>query len=707
MDLHEIFTKMSGESTHTGDLVGNLRSVHKKVDTFLASKGATSSTERLGVRTISSSFSAERAVSIDGADITELVQSAGVPKQYAAEAAREVTMCLARAAIAGGSTPGMVEAHLATANAATGSTVYGIEQLLPDSLQGMYSKATSSVEHFGVDTDKLESDLALAITVTLMKWHNSVAARMLPIIATVNPLVVLKRVENKIYDLADANDKLTSVVDLFKDPSKVSNELKPLVVKAANHAAIDTDGIIPLNKEINLFAAALDAAKYGQGSVNRTDYVADEVKVTKVHVKASWTDGQDEKEDELIIVLPANRATMHRIPNAPSTSRSVAINYHRQFGKTSKNASDVAIGAAGGLWTFAMTAESDNKINLAISLTPNLNVRTSDFNAYGQVVAKAVTAAGADVVEAGLANVTFEITGIEIDARQSEENTRRMTIVSTLEVSKLQYEIPQGRTFGADRSHREAQSVDAYNNQVATLMSLATIGQDDVFIRTVQSYLDTVNDEQSAWEADKVNNVRPGSRYAAGGKVNPSVLIATMNVGDVSSFDDARRRAAIGHRIESVFGSIVAELMTKSMMRQQLAPGSKLVFRCLTNNNVLTNIIAIGANPVEVESAGIQYAMKLPDGTILEFVTTTFENFGDKVVMIPVIKEDVQSDLNFGLNYNCGTHACAFNASMDGANAQRIVASVREFVIPSNIVGASISITGVDVATFRAKPEVE
>ena len=351
-----------------------------------------------------------------------------------------------------------------------------------------------------------------------------------------------------------------------------------------------------------------------------------------------------------------------------------------------------------------MDGGTNDKINVNINLTPTLDVRTSDFKAYGALEVGAVAEDGTAAQTNTLNTVTFTIVGVEVEARQAEENFRRTSIISTQETATLQYEIPAGRTFGADRSHKEASDADARNKQVANLINIATIGIDEVAIKTIESYLDTVADENVAYAADPINNKRPGDLFAAGGKIIPTVINDTLDLSSVDSFDDSRRRQAIIHKVESFFGSVVCDLMQQSLMRQQMAPGSKLVLRCLTTGTLLSNVFAVGSTTGEDNSAaGVEYTMELPDGTLVEFVTTTFKSFGQKALMIPFIREDASSDLNFGHNRNCGTHVAAFNATMDGANAQRIMASVRELVVPSNVVGASITVTGVDVANFRSE----
>lgn len=697
-----IATLTQGREHSSNDIVSAAHEVSQSVSVFLSEKGIVGSSESNGMHVLTGSFGTESLVSIGYDGIAQMVEDNHVPEEYREQATEEISIILARAAIAGGNSAAMVSSHLKKVNLDNSASVIGIERLMPESVYGMYNKSYGT-EHFGVDTDKLQSDLISAITISLMKWHKAISPRLLPTIASSNPLVVYKRDEYMIFDLSDSETELTPAVGLYRDPSTVANQLQTIVPISSGNDNIDVDGIIPLDTDVNLFDVSLNSNVYGHGTVNRTDLIADDIKIKNIIVKASWNDGSD-KTAALIIPIPSSRGTLYRVPRTKSTFRTLSLDYNVQAGSTFKNAAGAEIGASGGVWAYAMDAGVSDVINIQLRVTTNLDIRTSDFNSHGTVVATAIGDDGGPKSgnDSDLANVVFTIDGIELDARYSEENYRKSNIVCTQETSELLYEIPPGRVFGADRSHNQANDAAARDKQVATLMSIAAIGQDDVAIRAIKGYLDTVNDETALYSSDPINNPRPGLLYAAGGKVIPSVIYDTLPLGDIDSFDDARRRAAIIQKVESFLGSVVCELMQSSFMKQQMAPNTTLTFRCLTTGTILSNVIAVGTENKIVASDGVEYAIKLPDGTILEFITTTFDSFGDNIMMVPVIKGAPNSDLNFGHNRSCGTSVVQFSASYETASAMRLMASLRELPVPTNVVGAMIAVTGVDVAAFRA-----
>lgn len=703
--MKELETILAGMKQDSGqvasDIVGTARALAAKAGQFLTDEGISSGQPGShGVTRVAGSFGLESLSALGHDRVATFVEEAGVPEQYRQAACEEMKIILARAAEAGGNTASICTSHFSRVESTVASKCIGMESLLPDSMRGSYA-ITGGMEHFGVDTDKLEADLVTAITVSMMKWHNAIAPRLLPTIASVNPLVVYRRDEYLVFDLADSEDELTPVLALYANPDKVTNELKQ-IVPLATHDDIDTEGFIPVNKDINLFDVAKDAAKYGHGTTNRTDLVADNIRVDSILLSLTWDNGVDAAvEDELVEVsVPGSRGRLHRIPDAESTVRSVALAFSAKLTKDTLNVSGAASGALVGFFGANTDAYS-----VKFGVTPTVNIRTSNASAYGNITPSLVDAAG-EAVTSGYteSHLTIALVGVKLDARYSEENFRKSSIISTQSSSELMYEVPPGRFYGADRSHLADASGEDRTRQIANLQRIAAIGQDSTVLKALTGYIDTVNDETAAYVADPKNNPRPGAFYAAGGKVNPSVVYADLDFTKIDSFDDSRRKQAIGGRVEGVLAAVVCDLMQKSKMKQQMGQ-SKLVFRALCSGEVLGKIIGMGTQKAAEASEGVEYAMELPDGTIVEFITTTFDSQGDDILMVPYLKDAPSSDLNFAHNRSCGTFVAAFTATHpDTASAERIMASVREAPLPTNIVGAIITVKGIDTASFKVDP---
>jgi hypothetical protein len=682
----------------SGDIVGQARKIADKTGVFLKERGVTTGAmEAHGSHRIAASFGLEGAAELGATGIKQFVQDCGVPARHIDAACDEIAVLLARAAEAGGQKIAMIKGHFGRVDSNTATKCVAYESLLPDSLRGAYS---AGIEHFGVDTDRLESDLVTAITVSIMKWHNTIMPRLLHTISSTNPLVRYIRYEHLVYDLANSETEMIPVLDLYADPSVVGNELKQ-IIPLATSADIDYNGFIPVNKNINLFQVSLDADKYGHGTVNRTDLIADAVLLESVLLKLNYDNGDAMVpvvvEDELIeITIPKSIARLHRASDNSSVVRTRAVSYTATLNKTTKNVNGTASGALVALFGAATDA-----VKLGLKLTPTIDIRTSIASAYGALIPTFTDVNGETLAPEAYdpTFLTIELVGVKLDARYSEENFRKSSIIVTQESRELLYEVPQGRFYGADRSHLEDANADSRTVQVTNLQRVAGIGQDYTGIKAILGFLDTVKDETAAFAIDPLNNPRPGLHYAAGGKVIPTVIYRDMDFTNIDQFDDSRRQAAIGGRIEGVLSGVICDLLTGSRLPQQMS-GGKLTFRALTSQEIVSKIIGFGTKKADVEG-GVEAAIELPDGTVIEFITTSFDLIGDDIIILPFLKESPDSDLNFAHNRSCGTLTCAFTATHPStASAERIMASVREAPVPTDVVGAIVTVKGIENAVF-------
>jgi len=99
-------------------------------------------------------------------------------------------------------------------------------------------------------------------------------------------------------------------------------------------------------------------------------------------------------------------------------------------------------------------------------------------------------------------------------------------------------------------------------------------------------------------------------------------------------------------------------------------------------------------------TAGVDYVIELDCGARLEVVTSTFKDLDNAIYIIPFLNNS-SSVLNFGLNYDLGTMIGNYTASHDGLH-QRIFATSRELLIPTNVLCAKLSVQGMDQVSHLA-----
>jgi hypothetical protein len=101
-------------------------------------------------------------------------------------------------------------------------------------------------------------------------------------------------------------------------------------------------------------------------------------------------------------------------------------------------------------------------------------------------------------------------------------------------------------------------------------------------------------------------------------------------------------------------------------------------------------------------TGGVEHVMPLDNGVVLEFVTTTFEVMSNKIIMIPYLANSQGSVLNFGTDFDQGTLVGAISyAAENSAAFHRTFSVTRELLIPTNVMGAVIEVSGYTGVTMN------
>lgn len=702
--VEAIFGQFSTGSKDSGDIVATAKSNAAKVAAFLQDSGVINGELNTNeIHQMAHSFGLESFnTSLSGTSgVAALVEEAGIPKHAQQDAIAEIGVILARAAEAGNRGSALYKNHIRMVDATARQGITNYYSMLPNSMEGVYGTKDSlvgSLEYFGADTNKMEADIVTAIVVTLMKFHGAVAPRLLHTISSVNPLVKYIRDEYQVFDLAgDGADAMTPVLELYDDPTTIRNELRKIVPQNAGNAEITYDGFIPKGTPVNLFKVSLESTKYGGETYNRTDLIADDIKLESILVAMAYDDGDgDTVAQELVeIKIPTSVGRLYRHDNSHTTARGGFIKYTTGLTIATHN----TLGADSANLLKVLGVASTDKLLVSINAFPSVDIRTGEAVVHGDITVKVVTSAGADVVNARLADATITFIQAKLDARYSEENMRKSSIIATSTPSVLSVEVPPGRFYGADRSHQTTELSEDRARQVSLLQQLASIGQDDAAIKAILGVIDNVKELEAAYATDPINNKRPGELYAAGGKVNPSAIYSTLDLSGIDAFDDSRLADAVATRLKLHMSAVVTDLMQSSKMKQQLG-NTQLKFRALCSGEILGKIVGLAPDAGTDASSGVEFTMQLNGNVIVEFVTTTFSYLGAQIVLLPYL-ESSESVLNFGHNRNCGTIVVGYTASHPAtASAERLMASLREAPIPTNVVAAVITVTSIPEATF-------
>lgn len=693
----------------SADLVSLAGSLGDRVEKFLTENNIARRRDSNGSFVALESFNMDALADVGAQCVQSLIEECDVPVANRGQAMESVAIMLGRNATAG-SADGAWTGQSQRMTDFGGATV-AMEDMYPSHIAALFHDSQFSTESFGVNTDSVLVDMKIAIVVSLMKWHTTLTPRMLAVLGTSQPIVTYKKETLVVYDLNDTTNKNTKVIDLYEDPSLISNELKQIVPLEAEDTSDDllvSDGIIRFAKSANILQLSIDATTYGYTKVNRTDIVADGVLLEKVYIELA--DGTNTETFELAI--PKSKGRLSRLNNGESSERNANIIHTVLLpaGTLEADGSSSAIIAALG----------DPKDAYAISLNikPSIDLKTGVAHALGDFTIASAnvdgeTPDGATDTEVGLiitntvpGGAGEGLIGYTLDAKFSEENMRKSDIAVTNEIGQLAYNISTGRNYLIDYAMGDSR-MNAGTN-AANLNAVIRIGQDDRALKLIEAVMLEVVDANALKVAIGDDAIDVGRYYAAGNKVRPTVLEGELDLGGIATDRDDVRFDLITTRTEAFLTSIIAELHTKSFYTNQLINGQAPCYRVITSNKVKDNVLGVQhmhdhlSAGQQASPDGVELRIVLKSGVILEVITTTFASMDTKMIIIPFLPGQPKSELNFGTNWDYGTMVGHYSHS-DGhaATNQRIYANSRELPIPTNVIGCVVNVLNVEEAMFR------
>lgn len=694
----------------SADLVSLATEIGEHVQSFLAENNIARQKESNGAWIATESFTSDTLPEVGIESILTLLEGTNVPQKNRMQAAEAVALILGRNATGGSA--GDAWGRQGMSQTDFGGSLISMEDMYPSHISALFKDSRMSTESFGTNQDAVLVDMKIAITVSLMKWHTTLTPRMLAVMGTSTPIVQYKKETLVVYDLNNPSNVDTRVIDLYEDPALVSNELKQIVPAEANDTADDvlvSDGIVRFDKKANLLELSIDATKYGYTTINRTDIVADGVLMEKVYIELS--DLVDTETFELLI--PKSKGRLSRQNNGESSIRAANIQ-HTVLLTAATTESD---GSASTLMT--KLGDPADAIAVTLQLKPEIDLKTGIAYALGGFSVAAANVggltpnAGTDTLVANIITNTVPggagagLTGYALDAKFSEENMRKSDIAVTNETGQLAYNIPTGRNYLIDYAMGDDRANAGTN--AANLNAVIRIGQDDRALKLIEAVMLEVKDANALKVAIGAAALDIGQFYAAGNKVRPTVLETTLDLGGITTDRDDVRFQLITSRTEAFLTSVIAELHTKSFFTNQLINGQAPVYRVVTSNKVKDNVLGVqhyhnhltdGAAPVSGD--GVELRIVLKSGVILEVVTTTFASMDTKMIIIPFLPGQPKSELNFGTNWDYGTMVGHYHHS-DGhaATNRRIYANTRELPVPTNVLGAIVTVDNIEEAMFR------
>jgi len=670
-------------------------------------------------------LSFESLTAMCGVDkLEQLVTECGIPAQHREACMEQIAIALHRGLNSPETAWGLQSKTTDRSANGIGQEASSLTKMYPADVVASFSNAVPSQEAFGANIDLVTPDLKVTLTTAIMNFHARIMPRFLPVRTVDQPNISFTKEYLEIYDNSKQDGKSMRLVDLYADPKFARNELQRIVVLEANDAEkqyVVKDGILQFGPQANILKLSLRGDLPGYDKINRTDLIEENVKLEFVYV--SLTSG--DVTEVFQIPVPESFNRLARVTNShDSADRAGDFKFRAKL----YNNSVIASNSVDGTWTSGTTTllanlADEEFIALDITVKPSINLKRGTADCQGAFAVRAghsvddalVTPETAALAQTLAAAAGHALVGYTLDARFSEANLRKTNISMMTHRVPFSYDIPVGRNYTFDYAIGQ---VNAEENAV-NLTKVIGIGQDDVQLTAVIKMLEQVYDRINNYTVDEENPMDyVGADFVAGDKVRPTVFLGNLDFTKINVIRDADRFGDVKQKALSYLNGVVARILQLSFLQQQLGGSTTATFRVVTSMEILSNVFSVEHIHNHLCKAdtrdlgdGVEYVLVLPNGVRLEFITSTFDYMRDKLVMVPVIPGNAESELNAGVIASNGVLTAHYTPSGDIAH-HRLFANIRELLIITDPIGCIINISGLDLisglnATETIRPTIQ
>ena len=697
--LKQLETAFAGSNV-SGDLVARGRNTFDAVGKYLTTRGMIKQGAYKQMSVSNEAISFDTAMNAQGVDgLRDLVRDCGIPEAYAKDCCKSILNVMHRCAM--GPAAAWQQQNMRADHTANGQAeARPLTSIYSSDIAGILnSTSVAGQEAFGTNVDMAVPDMKVAITVAIMNYHVRLIPRVMPTRSTTQPNVSYTKEWLEVYDLTGNTKDSQRLVDLYADPSFARNELKLIEINPGNDPElkfINSDGTLKFGPKANILELSTVENKYGYSHINRTDLIADNVQVKFVRVALTHNGGEAEYFD---CEVPISKNRLTRAVNAnDSAVRNADIKFRTYLRKGAMMTNGAPSGILSNLGdneAFVLDFNVKPSISLKWGIADcladvSVSVRHDVDNAQLSGFATSLMNAGA-----------LSLIGYQLDARFSEENLRKTSIAVMTHRVPFSFDIPIGRNYVFDYAIGQVNAEENATN----LTKVIGLGQDKVAlelgIRTIEDVFDRLH-------ISSINPVdRPeyiGTNYVAGDKVRPSIFIGDLDLTNLETIRDADRAGDIKQKAISMLTAATSKILQESFLQQQLGGDTTATFKAITSIEIIGNVIGMphihdhmSKDDARNVGDGVEYVLVLPNGVKIEFVTSTFDDMRDKIVMWPTIPNNTESELHFAHNWDYGCMVAHYTPSGEAAH-HRLFGNIRELPIVVDPIGLIIQVKGIEIA---------
>ena len=698
--------------------------IYTRTNEFLGQENLISSDAVSGLEGLESvspiNRKATEDISVDS--IRRFVDDCNVPKESMEEAMKTVAKVLTDRQL---SSP---QLHFAPARTSgSGEIMPTVEAVGPkamDMINKDMQMSNPAMEAYGADMDRIQSDAALNIAVSIMRFHNSLIDRVLPRKSHNSNIVTIKVPDPTIYDLTKSHNTDNAVrnksgheipmLDLYTNPNPATTNPKRVVPLPSNDTGarpVMIQDDLKTGISANLFDLSLSPGRLGTTGINYTDILSEGGRVEYVLVEATRNNGGTITKETFKV--PTGYNARSRYIKSPNNTDSGDTNAAMKIVSYLKKGMDTTDGTE----SVILSGLDNTKLVLDINFNSQLNLKTGTVNGTGSITPDAmplndsissVPQPEMDIFD----QIDFNIIAYQPEVYYSEENMRQTSRAVRLHMRQYQFEIPVAATYVVDFSLSEEKPEDVLN----IIQNMINLGNSDRSLRVLESKMDDVYNRiayENEFGQDLHFRDRIENSYAAGTLSHPTIIRHTLDYDDTNvdflSMRQAEQLSDIHALLRETLLNIAARLKQRSLYALNLEPDERVVWKVVTSTLLQNTIVGIrdywntldDTAPRDGTSAeglpkGSTYSFYLPNHDRVDVVATEFDQYTDRMIMVPIRENDPTHVTSFATQYDRGTFVANYTPTNQSSAFRRAIVNTREIPHVTNPVGAVIDVKNLE-----------
>ena len=603
-------------------------------------------------------------------------------------------------------------------------TIYPAGVLKDATFRGSFNMDVGN-EAFGVNSQNLLPDIKTIMSLGLLKALKGITNNLMHRINNDTGAVQYIVPNDEFYNLVKSQGQTTEerqswthrkqLIQLLRDPSPVEMDLIPVVPQKKNDTDgiyVLTDGVLLPNVTVPLWDLVMDGTKIGYERTDYTDLLSNKMSVRGVHLKVS-ADGFEDEYYFLNTSTYPSSSLVHS-PNTVEDSGDYVCNLQAtiQFDSDSMTVEDKDNPSVNSK-IFGNCSMKTEYVGATLNFSAYANIMNAQTRGYGIVEPSGKVNTGSAPSKALidiLKTLKIEIIGWEPEYFYSEENYRKTNMAVRSMLDLYTYTLPDGRTIAIDSSMRQPD--DEHMLELAARVQ--SIGFDnrniELILKTMMSVRDRLQKENSDPRfIENFGHQTVARAFVSGRKIYPEIYTGVIDLNNTQTKWSSNTMSDVREYIRSELNIIMSRLHYRSLYQYEL-DGQAPVYNVLTTNPVIECLFSQqsiyphfntggGDNEVydvKAPNKNPAFTIKLANGTIFRFVTTTFLKMDNKMVGIPFRPNDPSSDLNYAVNYDGGQFVVNYNPVNLNEVNRRTLINYREYPITLCPIGFVIDVKGLD-----------